>query len=326
VVAQTDAHGTVTWTGSYEGYGTRTEETGTNLDRQRANTKEEDPTGLLNEGFRYRDLETGTWLSRDPAGFVDGPNLYAYVQQNPWTKFDPLGLHWQSFSSLPSTQSLGPDFARAERDAQRDGAAGIVGGAMKMVAKTANTFLTKVLRGGGGDATIAHMNGRIDAGIDRHMGDAFGADTGSLNYRVGSGGTEFGSAMVIAALVKSSSQKDTNTQTDPKIIKINGDKYPESAKHLEDAGAVDVPLTVDRAGRDARRKAALKEHDTVAGMDRDEAPPAVFLEGSQSVRPIPSSDNRGSGASMGNQIKDVKDGEKAVITIQRSSPPKEESK
>ncbi|HRJ10185.1 MAG TPA: RHS repeat-associated core domain-containing protein, partial [Prosthecobacter sp.] len=37
-------------------------------------------------------LETMTWLSRDPAGFVDGPNLYAYVQQNPWTAFDPLGL------------------------------------------------------------------------------------------------------------------------------------------------------------------------------------------------------------------------------------------
>jgi uncharacterized protein RhaS with RHS repeats len=50
----------------------------------------------LNEGFRYRDLETGVWLSRDPAGFVDGPNLYAYVKQNPWTGFDPDGLMtWQ---------------------------------------------------------------------------------------------------------------------------------------------------------------------------------------------------------------------------------------
>ena len=55
-------------------------------------SKDEDPTGLLNEGFRYRDLETGVWLSRDPAGFVDGPNLYAYVKQNPWTAFDPDGL------------------------------------------------------------------------------------------------------------------------------------------------------------------------------------------------------------------------------------------
>lgn len=93
VVAQSDSTGAFTWTASYEAFGKRTKETGINLDRQRANTKEEDPTGLLNEGFRYRDLETGVWLSRDPAGFVDGPNLYAYVLQNPWTSFDPDGLY-----------------------------------------------------------------------------------------------------------------------------------------------------------------------------------------------------------------------------------------
>ena len=92
IVAQSDVAGTLTWTASYEAYGKRTLELGSNEDRQRANTKEEDPTGLLDEGFRYRDLETGVWLSRDPAGFVDGPNLYAYVRQNPWTAFDPDGL------------------------------------------------------------------------------------------------------------------------------------------------------------------------------------------------------------------------------------------
>jgi RHS repeat-associated protein len=57
-----------------------------------ANTKEEDQTGLLNEGFRYRDLEAGVWLTRDPAGFVDGPNVYTYVKQNPWSAFDAHGL------------------------------------------------------------------------------------------------------------------------------------------------------------------------------------------------------------------------------------------
>jgi hypothetical protein len=40
----------------------------------------------------YRDLETGVFLSRDPAGQVDGPNVYTYVNQNPWTTFDPEGL------------------------------------------------------------------------------------------------------------------------------------------------------------------------------------------------------------------------------------------
>ncbi|RFC50096.1 MAG: putative conserved protein RhaS [Verrucomicrobia bacterium] len=79
----------------YAAYGTRVQEAsagGAPADRFRANSKEEDPTGLLNEGFRYRDLETGTFISRDPLGFVDGPNVYCYVGQNPWSAFDPEGL------------------------------------------------------------------------------------------------------------------------------------------------------------------------------------------------------------------------------------------
>jgi RHS repeat-associated protein len=94
VVAQSDIDGTTTWAASYQADGRRTAEAGTNVERHRANTKEEDPTGLLNEGFRYRDMETGTFISRDPLGLVDGPNVYCYVGQNPWTKIDPEGLFW----------------------------------------------------------------------------------------------------------------------------------------------------------------------------------------------------------------------------------------
>jgi RHS repeat-associated protein len=92
VVAQSDIDGTTTWAASYQADGRRTVEAGTNVERHRANTKEEDPTGLLNEGFRYRDMETGTFISRDPLGLVDGPNVYCYVRQNPWTMWDPEGL------------------------------------------------------------------------------------------------------------------------------------------------------------------------------------------------------------------------------------------
>ncbi|MDP2323879.1 MAG: RHS repeat-associated core domain-containing protein, partial [Gammaproteobacteria bacterium] len=102
IVAQADQGANLTWTASYEAYGKRTKETGTNADKQRANSKDEDPTGLLNEGFRYRDIETGVWLSRDPAGFVDGPNLYAYVMQNPWTGFDPDGLFVIVLPAVPA--------------------------------------------------------------------------------------------------------------------------------------------------------------------------------------------------------------------------------
>ena len=92
VVAQSDIDGTTTWAASYQADGRRTAEAGTNVERHRACTKEEDPTGLLNEGFRYRDMETGTFISRDPLGLVDGPNVYCYVRQNPWSAYDSEGL------------------------------------------------------------------------------------------------------------------------------------------------------------------------------------------------------------------------------------------
>jgi uncharacterized protein RhaS with RHS repeats len=47
-------------------------------------------------------LVTGTFISRDPLGFVDGPNVYTYVRQNPWSKFDPLGLAAKALLKLVS--------------------------------------------------------------------------------------------------------------------------------------------------------------------------------------------------------------------------------
>lgn len=37
-------------------------------------------------------VSSGDWFSHDATGFEDGPNLYAYVKQNPWTGWDPHGL------------------------------------------------------------------------------------------------------------------------------------------------------------------------------------------------------------------------------------------
>ena len=38
--------------------------------------------------FRAYDTEIGRWLSPDPAGYIDGPNLYAYVQNQPFAYRD----------------------------------------------------------------------------------------------------------------------------------------------------------------------------------------------------------------------------------------------
>ena len=104
VVAKTNDGGALTYQAAYEAFGTRTAEGGSTEDRQRANTREETAWGGLYENMRWRDLETGTYLTPDPAGFVDGPNLYAYVRQNPWSKFDPHGLAEEPPERLPKRE------------------------------------------------------------------------------------------------------------------------------------------------------------------------------------------------------------------------------
>ncbi len=40
---------------------------------------------------RYYSPDAIRWITRDPAGFIDGPNLYSYVGGNPMNRTDPLG-------------------------------------------------------------------------------------------------------------------------------------------------------------------------------------------------------------------------------------------
>ena len=65
---------------------------GIETDKHRANTKVEDDDGLLNEGKRFRSLEYAIFLTPDPLEYQDGLNFYLYCGQNPWGRFDPLGL------------------------------------------------------------------------------------------------------------------------------------------------------------------------------------------------------------------------------------------
>ncbi|WP_434148016.1 RHS repeat-associated core domain-containing protein [Methylocaldum gracile subsp. desertum] len=54
--------------------------------------REPDATGLIYYRARYYDPAIGRFTQRDPAGFADGLNLYAYVGNNPVSFTDPLGL------------------------------------------------------------------------------------------------------------------------------------------------------------------------------------------------------------------------------------------
>lgn len=102
-------------------------------------------------------------------------------------------------------------------------------------------------------------------------------------------------------------------------VKLSKKKYPESAQHIEEAIKEGQPdtLTIDKGGASARRKASLQGVDTVLGLDRDEYPPAMSMEGGSgaSVKLINSSDNRGSGSSISGQLRKYPNGTKYRIII-----------
>ena len=102
-----------------------------------------------------------------------------------------------------------------------------------------------------------------------------------------------------------------------RTVVISETMSPEAANHISDAQKAGHPkvLTLNRAGTAARRAASLRGIPTRPGMDRDEYPPATFLEGGAgaSVRHIPLSDNRSAGAQIRNQLRGATEG--CIITM-----------
>ncbi|NBM94666.1 cytotoxic necrotizing factor Rho-activating domain-containing protein, partial [Proteus sp. G2662] len=69
--------------------------------------KEKDSTGMYYYGYRYYQPWIGRWLSADPAGTIDGLNLYRMVRNNPVTLHDPDGrMPSSSFSHLFASNDM----------------------------------------------------------------------------------------------------------------------------------------------------------------------------------------------------------------------------
>ncbi|MEU6352029.1 SpvB/TcaC N-terminal domain-containing protein [Streptomyces sp. NPDC047072] len=94
---ETDSEGRPVSYEEYHPYGTTSYRSGRpdidlSLKRYRFAGKERDAeTGLYYVGSRYYAPWLGRWTSADPAGFVDGPNLFRYCGNNPVMYTDPDG-------------------------------------------------------------------------------------------------------------------------------------------------------------------------------------------------------------------------------------------
>ncbi|HLV99421.1 MAG TPA: NucA/NucB deoxyribonuclease domain-containing protein [Ktedonobacterales bacterium] len=97
------------------------------------------------------------------------------------------------------------------------------------------------------------------------------------------------------------------------LVRLSQTDYPYSTAHIDDARTVlgkPWVLTLDRPGAAQRRYQATHNFTRVAGQQPDEYPPAIAVQGGlgADVRNIPSADNQGAGASMGNQLRNTPDG------------------
>jgi RHS repeat-associated protein len=83
---------------------------------------------LIDHRNRMHDTVTGRWLTRDPAGYRHGLNLYQYVRSNALKLWDPSGLypeadHWagtlNELSTLPFSEAAAQEIAKCNYDTDR---------------------------------------------------------------------------------------------------------------------------------------------------------------------------------------------------------------
>jgi len=125
----------------------------------------------------------------------------------------------------------------------------------------------------------------------------------------------------IGAVVKAGvSARNNNSSLGLPNVRLDRSRFPETARHWTDAqlsGKQSI-LTINRPAARPNRSLSLQGIDKAPGMQLDEYPPAIFSEGGRgaSVRAIPSSDNMGSGASIGNQLRSFPDGTKVLLIVE----------
>jgi insecticidal toxin complex protein TccC len=81
--------------------------------------KERDATGLYYYGLRYYIPWLQRWLNPDPAGEVDGLNLYRMVRNNPLTFFDEQGEEPESKTSLTTATGIFETYKEGYSDIDR---------------------------------------------------------------------------------------------------------------------------------------------------------------------------------------------------------------
>ncbi|MDD5669379.1 MAG: hypothetical protein PHE58_05050 [Candidatus Omnitrophica bacterium] len=78
---------------AFDAFGNLMSSSGTLTNNYRFQTKElHSKSSLVYFGGRWYNPAVGRWITPDPLGIIDGPNLYCYLNNNPINDLDPWGL------------------------------------------------------------------------------------------------------------------------------------------------------------------------------------------------------------------------------------------
>ncbi|MBX3375130.1 MAG: RHS repeat-associated core domain-containing protein [Phycisphaeraceae bacterium] len=148
-------------------------------------------TGLLLARLRVYDaVVLGRWLSRDPAGFVDG--MYVYVRGNPLVWWDPLGMSvWGGLLSLGLGYGYNPDATVG--DILRGTGSATVTGAKAVVNGVSQAGVNLVTLGLGPDNVEVWRVNDCDRDNDYDLARGFAMVGGEILTGVLTGGASYAS-------------------------------------------------------------------------------------------------------------------------------------
>ncbi|HEU4405627.1 MAG TPA: SpvB/TcaC N-terminal domain-containing protein [Polyangiaceae bacterium] len=226
--------------------------------RYRYTGKERDEeTGLYYHGARYYAAWLGRWSSADPAGLVDGPDLYVYGRNSPLVYTDPTGTwSWGKTLGLAAAVVVGVGLTAVSGGVLGPVAAGIIAGAAA---------------GAVGEVVEAAVDGRPITAANVVASAAVGAALGGTFAKVGQliAGTQVGqrlAARVVSSAIgqgvaRAAYRVATSSSRAAGAVRAVASGVRQGVRTLEEAGeAVGRRLGgrfAENAAQQAGRRAAL---------------------------------------------------------------------